>query len=329
MSAGATRARARRPQRTARPARGAAVLVAMVLLTVVATLAAGMVWQQFRAVQVEAAERGRAQIVWILHGAIDWARLILRSDASAATTHLAQSWATPLQEARLSTFLAADAGAAGDSGADAGMDAFLGGAIVDAQARYNLRNLLAADAAVQAEELAVLERLCGHVGVASEVAGRIARGLRAAAAADTDDAPLMPARVDDLSWLGVEPQDIEALRPWVAWLPVTGKPVNLNTAPREVLAAVIAGIDLSGADRLVQARRSQPFKTLEAAREHLPPGIVLPEQRLGVKSDFFEVRGRMRLDDRVIEEVALLERQGREVHTRQRARHHGVLPTPP
>ncbi len=29
------------------PARGAALLVAMVLLSVVATLAAGMVWQQF------------------------------------------------------------------------------------------------------------------------------------------------------------------------------------------------------------------------------------------------------------------------------------------
>lgn len=64
-----------------RPARGAALLVAMVLLSVVATLAAGMVWQQWRAVQVETAERSRHQSGWMLLGALDWARLILREDS--------------------------------------------------------------------------------------------------------------------------------------------------------------------------------------------------------------------------------------------------------
>ena len=74
----------RKPRRQPRLAprrrtqRGAALLVAMVLLTVVATLSAAMVWQQWRAVQVEAAERSRSQSAWILVGALDWARLILR-----------------------------------------------------------------------------------------------------------------------------------------------------------------------------------------------------------------------------------------------------------
>ena len=57
--------------RQRRPARGAALLVAMVLLTVVATLASGMVWQQWKGVQVEAAERSRIQTGWILQGALD------------------------------------------------------------------------------------------------------------------------------------------------------------------------------------------------------------------------------------------------------------------
>ena len=61
--------------------RGAALLTAMVIVTLVATLAAAMVWQQWRAVQVEAAERARMQAAWILAGALDWARLILREDA--------------------------------------------------------------------------------------------------------------------------------------------------------------------------------------------------------------------------------------------------------
>ena len=40
-----------------RAVRGAALLLALTLVALVATLAAGMVWQQWRAVQVEAAER--------------------------------------------------------------------------------------------------------------------------------------------------------------------------------------------------------------------------------------------------------------------------------
>ena len=38
-------------------------------------------------------------------------------------------------------------------------------------------------------------------------------------------------------------------------------PVNVNTAPREVLAAVIKGLDLATAERLVQMRQRAPFKT--------------------------------------------------------------------
>ena len=41
--------------------RGAALLLAMLILTLVATLASGMVWQQWRAIQVESAERSRTQ----------------------------------------------------------------------------------------------------------------------------------------------------------------------------------------------------------------------------------------------------------------------------
>ena len=60
---------------------GAALLTAMIIVALVATLAGSMVWQQWRAIQVEAAERARTQSAWILSGALDWARLILREDA--------------------------------------------------------------------------------------------------------------------------------------------------------------------------------------------------------------------------------------------------------
>ena len=83
------------PRRSAQ--RGAALLIAMALMTLVATLASGMIWQQYRAIQVEAAERSRTQSAWILSGALDWARLILRDliNATIGFEQLARLTAKP------------------------------------------------------------------------------------------------------------------------------------------------------------------------------------------------------------------------------------------
>ena len=84
--------------------RGAALLMAMLTVALVATLAAAALWRQWRGVEVETAERGRVQARWILAGALDWGRLILRQDArSGGPDHLSEPWAIPLAEARLST----------------------------------------------------------------------------------------------------------------------------------------------------------------------------------------------------------------------------------
>ena len=165
------------------PQRGAALLLAMLILTLVATLTGGMLWQQNRSLQVEAAERARAQSAWILVGALDWARLILREDVRGVSTgskraidSLDEPWATPLAEARLSTFLAADK----DNNADTGPEAFLSGAIEDAQSRWNLRNLIdAAGKEVKVERLA-LDSLCAQANAPAETAQRIVDGLSAA-----------------------------------------------------------------------------------------------------------------------------------------------------
>ena len=64
--------------------RGAALLVALLTVAMVATLAAAGLWQQWRAAEVESAERQRAQSSWVLSGALDWARLILREDGGSS-----------------------------------------------------------------------------------------------------------------------------------------------------------------------------------------------------------------------------------------------------
>ena len=321
---GPTGATGRRPP-AARPARGAALLVALVLLTVVATLASGMVWQQWKGVQVESAERSRAQSAWVLQGALDWARLILREDArSGRATSLNEPWATPLAEARLSTFLATDTA----NNSDAGPEAFLAGSIQDAQARYNLRNLLV-DGKVAPKQLAILQRLCISAGLGSGIASQLADGLLAATLAKDSAAPLPPQQLADLAWLGIDAASIHRLASVVGLLPVRTT-VNLNTASREVLAGVVAGLDLGGADRLVQARTRQPFRNLAEAGDVLGKGVTLEAGNVDVKSVYFEVQGRLRLAQRLLTERTLIERKSNlDVLAVARLRQAGLVPTVP
>ena len=299
---------------------GAALLTAMLIVVLVTTLASAMVWQQWRAVQVEAAERARTQAAWILAGALDWARLILREDArSGSATTLNDPWATPLAEARLSSFLAAD-----KAHTDDGPEAFLSGAIADAQSRYNLRNLVDDTGKVIPAEAAGLQRLFESVGVSPDLATRITSGLRGALAPAGSEArpappPLMPRTVSQLAWLGVDAASLRRLAPYVVILPVR-TPVNLNTAPREVIAASVEGLDVGVAERLVQARKRTPFKTVAEAQAALPDNLTLDTNRVGVLSNFFEVRGRVRLGDRMLEDLSLVERRGLDIVPLQRQR---------
>lgn len=324
--------------RRVRHQRGAALLTAMIIVTLVATLASSMVWQQWRAVQVESAERARGQSAWILSGALDWARLILREDArNRGPDHLGEPWAVPLAEARLSTFLAADKAETDDA-----PDAFLSGAITDAQGRYNLFNLIA-QGKIDEAQLEAFTHLCEAVNAPSDAAGRIATGLlkahaierniaptapgqaasgaaQAASAAEAasaaaavqpldPSAPLMPRSVAQLGFLGIDADARRILAPYIVLLP-KATPINVNTASREVLLAAIKGLDLASAERLVQLRQRTPFRDLPQVAREVPALVPLDPNRISVNSNFFEVRGRLRLADRVLEQLSLIERRG-------------------
>ena len=306
--------------RQARRQRGAALLTAMIIVTVVATLASGMVWQQWRALQVEAAERAQTQSQWVLQGALDWTRMILREDArEGGADHLGEPWAAPLAEARLSTFLAADRSMAEDA-----PDAFLSGRIEDAQARYNLRNLIQ-QGKVSRQELQTLERLCGFLGLNGDVAPRLADALRRATPGSTTEAPadtgatagvrpLMPTSVEDLGWLGLDATTVQRLKPYVVLLP-RETPVNLNTAPKEVIAAVLPGIDLASAERLVQSRLREHLKSPADAKAVLGERALTDARRVSVNTSYFIVYGALRLDQVTVAQRSLLERNGRDVRT--------------
>lgn len=314
---------ARHSRVLAAPRRGAALLMAMLTVTLVATFAAAALWQQWRAVEVEAAERSRVQSAWVLTGALDWARLILREDARAGgADHLAEPWAVPLQEARLSTFLAADRNASVDEQAD---NSFLSGQIIDLQSLLNINNLIESGR-VSEPALRSFTRLFELVGLPQQQLNKLVENLRFASDASADNrsgsfAPLLPQRVEQLTWLGLPAQSVAALVPYVTLLP-SRTPVNLNTASAEVIYASVPGLGLADAQRLVAERDRSHFRTVADASKLVGGGLdsAFSDGQVGVASRFFEVRGRLRLDQILIEERSVVQRDGLDVRTLHRER---------
>lgn len=323
--------RTRRQRRPQRLQRGAALLLAMLTVALVATFAAAALWQQWRAIEVEAAERARVQSGWILTGALDWARLLLREDArpnGSTVDHLDEPWAVPLQEARLSSFLAADRNASADGGPDV-LDAFLSGQITDLQAKINLANMVdQTTGKPRDEQLKGLANLFQILGLSASEYDRLAENYRFAVASArtpqaSPQAPLPPQRVDQLVWLGLSPETVAALEPYLTILPSANSAVNVNTAPAEVIAAA-ANIDLGQAQGIVQQRQRAYFRSTADVRRLLA-GIpnAAPEAQgiqLSVNSSYFEVRARLRLDKWIVEERSMLSRSGTDVKVEQRER---------
>ncbi|MBI2770231.1 MAG: type II secretion system minor pseudopilin GspK [Burkholderiales bacterium] len=306
--------------------RGAALLMAMLTVALVATFASAAMWQQWRAVEVEQAERARVQSSWVLTGALDWARLILREDArSGGADHLAEPWAVPLEESRLSTFLAADKANTADS-ADT-LNAFLSGQIIDLQSLLNVNNLVEGGR-ISEPGLRSFARLFEILNLPPAQLNLLAENLRFAADSSADNrsgmvAPLMPQRVEQLVWLGLPVQTVAVLQPYITILPGRTT-VNLNTAGAEVISAAVNGLGVADAQRLVSQRDSSPFRSIsDASKIVAGHESAFTEGGVGVASRFFEVRGRLRLDQMVVEERSVLQREGLDVKTLQRER--GVL----
>jgi general secretion pathway protein K len=339
--------------------RGAALISAMLVVTLVATLASVALWQQWKHVEVESAERHRVQSSWLLNGALDWSRLILREDslarggagssnsgggaggqANPSTDHLAEPWALPLKEAKLSTFLAQD-----QQLREGDPEVFLSGQMTDAQSRINLTNWTEGNDSkgnTQLNEtmqialvrlfkvldlpLIELERL-GQAWRAASQAAKLAKPEVGQALANTaPGTALLPQQITQLQWLGVSRETVQRLAPFVTILP-QATPVNLNTASAEVIYAMVLGLDLATAQQFVQQRSRSHFGNLSEAGKALG-GKTLEARWFAVGSRFFEVWGRLRMEDRTHEETALLFRDTGNVTFVWRQKIAGILPPP-
>jgi general secretion pathway protein K len=161
--------------------KGVAIISALLVVALTAIIVSGLLWRQ--EVQVRRIENQRllAQAQWISRSALDWTRLILRSEADTApnVTYLGGVWGVPIAKTRLSDFL----GQIGEVRAQQGASTYLSGSIEDAQAKFNLRNLVSTPTpgllTINVEEIESFQRLLTLLGLNASLAKTVALQLRA------------------------------------------------------------------------------------------------------------------------------------------------------
>ncbi len=345
--------------------RGVAIISALLVVTLSAILVAGVLWRQQVQIRRIQNQRLLSQAQWVARGAVDWTRLILRSEADTAptVTYLGGVWAVPIAKTRLSDFL----GKSGDAQAAEGAQTYLSGSIEDAQAKFNLRNLVSIPAPgalqINQQETAAFARLLALLGLNGGLAktaalqvraslmqsatrfqtpisnrlGSAGEGTQPAAQPqpggtaggqnltdnpgledddnqNADTAPLQFTGVDSLLNVpGFTPEIVARLRPFVTVLP-TQTSVNMNTAPAEVVAAMVPGMSLSSAQSLVSRRESVYF--LNTAQVQLAlqgaggllPGTDISQIPMDVTTSYFLVHGRVQHERAEVDRTTLIYR---------------------
>ncbi len=196
--------------------RGAAVVLAMLLAALAAAVAASVFADQQRWSRTVEHRRDQVQAQALVQAGVQWGRQILYEDKQRSSIdHLREPWAMALPAIPL------------DNGE-------VRGSIADAQARLNVIAL--GDSGARANvERARLQRLFvqrgGPVGAIDAIAAWINRNTTAA-----DGQPLRVAELADVK--DVSPSSLANVAPFLTALPA-GTPVNVNTAPPEVLAAMV------------------------------------------------------------------------------------------
>jgi general secretion pathway protein K len=120
--------------------------------------------------------------------------------------------------------------------------------------------------------------------------------------------PMKFLQVEDLLTVpGFTPLMVERLRPFVIVLP-EATPVNVNTAPAEVLAALMPNMSVSEANSLVVRRQRAAWRDLNYFSSEIGESRPLTPGAAGVRSDWFLVNSRIRLDRAALDAEALIHR---------------------
>jgi general secretion pathway protein K len=262
--------------------RGTAVIIAMLVLALAVAGAAAMLERQDLDARALQSQRDYEQARWMLRGGMHWARSILAEDARAGTSdHQRELWASglPPTDVQLGS---------------------LAGEIRDEQGLFNLNNLLRGGKP-DPLQIAALGRLLGAIGLNPELADAIGARID----------PKRPlADVGELTGVGgLDANALGRLRRYATALP-RPTAVNVNTAPAEVLAAMVEGLALAEAQALARRLAAEPVVSREAFQALLRPNLRPNLEGIAASSQFFVVQGRAKVGDADLRMEALLQRTG-------------------
>jgi general secretion pathway protein K len=284
--------------------RGVAVVLAMGVVALAAIAAAAMLASQSTWARHAELTAEHVQAQALVQAGVDWARALLYDDRRVSSAdHLGEPWAMRLPPVPV------------DNGE-------LAGQIDDQQGLFNLNNLVRGGA-VSPVYLAQFRRLLQTLGLPEALAASLADWL------DADNEP-SPGGAEDAYYQAQQPPYLAAnraltdvaelalvrgfdaavrahLRPFVTALP-RFTAVNINTAPPEVLSAVIGGLDLDGARDLVAQRGRAYFRNRAEFLAQLPPGAEAGANDVATSSDFFLASMRVTIGSAQARGVALLVR---------------------
>jgi general secretion pathway protein K len=292
-----------------RPAqRGAALIMALLVVALAATLSSMMLWRQDVWLRQVEMQRDLAQTRLIAGAAIQWARAVLAYDARTSSfDHAGEPWAVKVPPTQV-------------EGGE------IGGEVTDEQGRWNLNNLVSGNGTVNAKEQEVFRRLLRLLELPPVLAATLGDWLDA-------DSEALPGGAEDSYYLGLSPpyrsanrelsdvdgllrvrgftaDVVERLRAHVTALPGYHS-VNVNTASALVLAAIIPELSLGDVQQLLVLRKSIPFRDIADFRSRLPrQDIAVDAAQLDTRSRYFNVQLRTRYGRAAITTEAMLERQG-------------------
>ncbi len=284
---------------------GLAIIVAMLVVALASMTATAMMVTQSAWTSEMEVSANHVQARMLIASGIDWARITLTKDMRERTIdHLGEPWALKLPSIHFE-------------------NAELDGLIEDQQGAFNLNNLVQGGK-VDASQLAHFQRLLALLDLPISLAEPLVDWL------DSDNvpqpnngaeaeyylslqSPYLPANRpltdrDELSLVRGFSEDVRSrLRPFVTALPVTTA-VNANTAPPEVLCAVIEGLTLDAARTLVGKREQASFRDLSDFNSRLPKPIQSKPEEISVGSNYFLVRLRITVGNAQSRAEALISR---------------------
>lgn len=319
------------PTPVARRQQGVAVLLALFIVAIATLIVTDLFWRQFVLYRTIENQQNSSQARLLLHGAQDWARSILQDQTHPGFDALSDPWAQPLAQTRLDQL--------GET-APIASQATLEGQITDAQARFNLRNLLDSTGAINPVQLAILDKLAtllsAPAGTAQLIAGYVAQayagGVPAASASlaalatapgaqvaaalvvplTNGGRPIPPVFPEDLAAVpGIDPTAAQTLAPFVILLDQANTPVNFNTAGPEMMAATIPQLTISDANALAAERDRAYFISVGDIQNRLRgQGGAFPTVGVSTNSQYFIVDGTIRIQNAATQMRALVRRYG-------------------